>query len=65
MKLARPEAAKKYLEGLLALDPDDATLIGFRTEHGTATFLQLARTEALNPAATDLLERLNAAATRR
>lgn len=64
MKLARPEAAKGYLEGLLALDPDDATLIGFRTEHGTATFLQLARTEALNPAATELLERLNAAATR-
>jgi hypothetical protein len=64
MKLARPEAAKKYVEGLLALDPDDATLIAFRTQHGTATFLQLARTDALNPAATDLLERLNAASTR-
>ena len=64
MKIARPEAAKKYIEGLLALDPDDATLIGFRTQHGTGTFLQLARFPELNPPATELLERLNAASTR-
>ena len=64
MKVARPEAAKKYIEALLALDPDDATLIGFRTEYGTGTFLQLARFPELNPPATVLLERLNAASTR-
>ena len=64
MKIARPEAAKKYIEALLALDPDDATLIGFRTEYGTGTFLQLARFPELNPPATVLLERLNAASTR-
>ncbi len=64
MKIARPEAAKKYIEGLLALDPDDATLIGFRTQHGTGTFLQLARFPDLNPPATLLLERLNAASQR-
>ncbi len=64
MKIARPEAAKKYIEGLLALDPDDDTLIGFRTQHGTNTFLQLARFPELNPPATELLERLNAASTR-
>ena len=64
MKIARPEAAKKYIEGLLALDPDDATLIGFRTQFGTNTFLQLARFPELNPPAMELLERLNAASTR-
>ncbi len=64
MKIARPEAAKKYIEGLLALTPDDATLIGFRARHGTATFLQLTRFSELNPPATELLERLNAASTR-
>ena len=64
MKIARPEAAKKYIEGLLALDPDDDTLIGFRAKHGTGTFLQLARLDDLNPSATELLERLNAASTR-
>lgn len=64
MKIARPEAAKKYIEGLLALDPDDATLNGFRTQHGTGTFLQLARFPDLNPPATVLLERLNAASQR-
>ncbi len=64
MKIARPEAAKKYIEGLLALDPDDATLIGFRTKHGTSTFLQMARFPDLNPPATVLLERLNAASQR-
>ncbi len=64
MKIARPEAAKKYIEALLALDPDDATLIGFRTEYGTGTFLQLARFPELNPPASVLLERLNAASTR-
>ncbi len=64
MKIARPEAAKQYLQGLLALNPDDATLIGFRTQHGTGTFLQLARFPELNPPATELLERLKAASTR-
>ena len=64
MKIARPEAAKKYIEGLLALDPDDATLIGFRSKHGTGAFLQLARLPDLNPPAAELLERLNAASTR-
>ena len=64
LKIARPEVTKKYIDGLLALDPDDATLIAFRTKHGSAAFLQMARIEELNPAATELLERLNAASTR-
>lgn len=64
MKIARPEAAKGYLEGLLALDPDDATLLSFRQKYGTSTFLQLARTDGVNPPATILLERLMAAGSR-
>lgn len=64
MKIARPEAAKAYIEALLALDPDDSTLIEFRTEYGTGTFLQMARFPELNPPASVLLERLNAASTR-
>ncbi len=64
MKIARPQAARKYIDGLLALEPDDATLINFRAKYGTSTFLQLARFSELNPPATDLLERLNAASTR-
>ena len=64
MKIARPEAAKKYLAALLAQDPDDETLIRFRTKHGTGTFLELARFAELNPSATELLERMNAASTR-
>ncbi|MFO1006789.1 MAG: hypothetical protein U0929_12585 [Planctomycetaceae bacterium] len=64
LKIASPEVTKKYIDGLLVLDPDDATLIGFRTKHGSAAFLQMARIEELNPAATELLERLNAASSR-
>ena len=64
LKIARPEVTKKYIDGLLALDPDDATLIAFRIKHGSAAFLQMARIDELNPAATELLERLNAASKR-
>ncbi len=64
MKIARPEAAKGYIEALLALEPDDATLLSFREKYGTGTFLQLARTEGVNPPATVLLEQLMAAGSR-
>ncbi len=64
LKIASPEVTKKYIDGLLALEPDDATLIKFRSKHGSAAFLQMARIEELNPSATDLLERMNAASTR-
>lgn len=62
MRLGRPELAKDYLDTLLAMDLDDATLLELRDEHGTATFLQLARVEALRPSSSDLLAKINAAA---
>lgn len=65
MKIARPEAARKYLDALLALEPDDDTLISFRSAYGTATILQLSRFDELNPSAAILLERMNAASSRR
>ena len=62
LKLARPKLAAQYLDALLASDPDDATLFAIRDKHGTATFVQLSRIEALQPASQTLLEKLNTAA---
>ncbi|MFV0443244.1 MAG: HEAT repeat domain-containing protein [Planctomycetaceae bacterium] len=62
LKLSRPELAHQYLVNLLASNPDDATLLEIRSKHGTATFIQLSRLEAIQPESATLLEMLNAAA---
>jgi CheY-like chemotaxis protein len=62
LQLSRPELARQYLTVLLAANPDDATLFAIRDKHGTATFVQMSRLEALQPDSIELLDRLTAAA---
>lgn len=65
VRLTRPELAAQYLDELLALEPDEETLLALREKHGTGTFLQLARVAALQPQAGDLLDRLTQASLAR
>jgi CheY-like chemotaxis protein len=65
LRLDRPEIALRYLDTLLKLEPDDATLLAIREKHGTGTFLELSRIEALQPQAEELLQRVTGAALRR
>lgn len=60
-KLGRADLAKKYLEQLLAGNPDDDTILGLRDEHGPALFLSLSRDKNLQPESTKLLEMMNEA----
>lgn len=64
LRLARPELANRYLEQLLALDPQDEDLLALRVKYGTSTFLELARVRELEQNATRLLDLLNAATIR-
>jgi hypothetical protein len=64
LQLARPELANRYVEQLLELDPSDEDLLELRTKHGTGTFLELTRVPAVEENASELLDRLNAAAQR-
>ncbi len=57
--LARPNLAKKYLEQLMALEPDDAAILRIRDKHGPAVFLKLARKTQLQPLSIRLLQRMN------
>lgn len=59
VRLGRPKLARRYLQGLLELQPDDATLLRLRQEHGPALFLRLANNDDLQPASTDLLDQIN------
>lgn len=59
LDLDRPGLALKYVEQLLAEDPDDATILRMRDKHGPAVFLQLSNDERLQPASVTLLERMN------
>jgi hypothetical protein len=59
--LARPGLAKMYLEKLLEANPDDATLLKLRDQHGPATFLRLSNDKRLQPESITLLEQVNAA----
>lgn len=61
LKLARPDLAKYYLEQVLADSPSEEDLLALRQQHGTGVFLELSGIDALNPAATELLDRVNEA----
>lgn len=65
VRLDRPQLALRYLDELLALDPDADTLLALREKHGTGTFLQLARMESLRPQSQDLLQKLTEASLAR
>ncbi len=64
LQLSRPKLARKYLDALLKLDPDDGTILAIRNKFGTDAFIRLARLESLQPSSEELLNRLNAAAQR-
>lgn len=59
--LARPGLARLYLEKLLELNPDDATLLKLRDKHGPAMFLRLSNDKNLQPESVTLLDKVNAA----
>ena len=56
--LARLDLAKVYLDAFLAGNPDDELLLALRDQHGTAAFLRLSRITELQPASTNLMNRL-------
>jgi HEAT repeat protein len=58
--LSRPALTKSYLEKLLQSNPSDDVLMELRNRFGPAVFLRLAREPQLQPAATQLLERVTA-----
>ncbi len=62
LKLNRPALARQYLDAFMASAPDDAALLQLRDQHGTGTFVELSRIEALQPVGGELLDRLNQAA---
>jgi hypothetical protein len=59
--LERPNLAYGYLKQLLQQDPNDATLLRMRDKHGVSAFLELSNDQRLQPQATELLNRMNAA----
>ncbi len=65
LQLNRPDVARRYLEAFVASEPGDDFLLDLRARYGTATFLQLSKTQELQPASLDLLDRVRQAATAR
>lgn len=59
--LERPNLALGYLKQLLQQNPPDAAILKMRDKHGVAAFLELSNDKRLQPYATQLLERMNAA----
>lgn len=59
--LARPQLARRYLQRLMEMQPDAASLLRMRDAHGPASFLKLANIEALQPMSTQLLEQMQVA----
>ncbi|MEX0715790.1 MAG: HEAT repeat domain-containing protein [Planctomycetaceae bacterium] len=60
--LGRPQLARRYLERMVEfLGDDDDQLLALRDKHGPALFLRLARNPALQPLATEVLDRSNRA----
>jgi hypothetical protein len=58
--LARFDLAAKYLEQFSNANPDNELVIKLRDKYGTGEFLKLAASKELQPAATTLLDQLNA-----
>lgn len=65
IRLARPNLARRYLEGMMGLSPDDETLLQLRDKYGPGVFLKLANVPELQPLSTELLDRVNEAFRRR
>lgn len=65
VELGRPALARRYLDGMMALNPDDQALLALRDKHGPAVFLKLANIPELRPTSTQLLVRANEAFRKR
>ncbi|MEX0700457.1 MAG: HEAT repeat domain-containing protein [Planctomycetales bacterium] len=64
--LGRPQLARRYLQRTLEFIGDDEDqLLDLRDKRGPALFLRLARNQALQPLATELLDRSNRAVATR
>lgn len=63
--IGRPRLARRYLDVLFGLMPDDDTLLDLREEHGAESFLKLSAIKDLQPQSIQLLDRVNAAFRRR
>lgn len=61
LDLERPNLALQYLNQLMAVEIDDATILKMRDKHGPATFLRLANDDRFAPGGPDLLEKMNGA----
>jgi len=61
LDLERPNLASQYLNQLMAVELDDATILKMRDKHGPATFLRLANDARFEPQGPELLEKMNAA----
>lgn len=59
--LERPNLALKYLKQLIQQDPPDAAILRMRDKHGAVAFLELSNDDRLQPFATQLLQKMNAA----
>lgn len=64
LQLSRPTLAKQYLEALIGMNPDDATLLAMREKFGTATLLSLSRLENMQPEGMELFKLANGATQR-
>jgi hypothetical protein len=58
-KIGRPVLAKRYLDQLIATQPDDDLLVDLRDQYGPALFLNLANSRGLHPSSIQLLELVN------
>ncbi|MDA1017794.1 MAG: hypothetical protein O3A00_25470 [Planctomycetota bacterium] len=65
VKLARPQLARQYLEKFLALQPTDDQLLKIRDKHGPALFLKFSNIREMQPEGRQLLDRVNAAFSKR
>lgn len=65
LKLARPELARRYMDALVKMEPDDDTLLQLRDKFGTALFIEFSRNNELKPVAGQLLDRMTEAGNRR
>lgn len=62
LKLSRADLAKAQVEAVVSANLDSAGLIALRDEFGTGVFLRLARNKDLDPAGSQLLDQITAAA---
>ncbi|MFP6766216.1 MAG: hypothetical protein VB858_21465, partial [Planctomycetaceae bacterium] len=59
LNLNRPNLVNRYLQVLMAGNPDNATILKMRDKHGPGIFLQLANDRRFQPLSLQLLKQMN------